>query len=199
MSPNPKIPIHPGWLRLTHWVNAVAIFIMVTSGWQIYNASPIYGFEFSKTITLGGWLGGAILWHFAAMWLFFLNGLAYLLLNLLSGRWRSKFLPLSWSGLKHDSLQALKGHLAHDDLTRYNMVQKVAYLALVVAAIVVFLSGLVVWKPVQFALLHDLMFGFDNARIVHFWSMAFIVAFVAVHLVMVALVPRTLRTIITGR
>lgn len=199
MNPDKKPPIHPGWLRLTHWLNAVAIFIMVTSGWRIYNASPIFGFEFPAAITLGGWLGGAILWHFAAMWLFFINGLLYLLLNLLSGRWRSKFLPLSFSGLWHDALQALKGHLAHDDLTRYNMVQKAAYLSLVVAGIVVFLSGLVVWKPVQFALLASLMTGFDNARVVHFWSMAFIVAFVAIHLVMVALVPRTLRTIILGR
>ncbi|MGY8904607.1 MAG: cytochrome b/b6 domain-containing protein [Burkholderiales bacterium] len=186
-------------MRLTHWLNAVAIFIMVTSGWRIYNASPIFGFEFPAAITLGGWLGGAILWHFAAMWLFFINGLVYLLLNLLSGRWRSKFLPLSLRGLWHDALQALKGHLAHDDLTRYNMVQKVAYLSLIGAGVLVFLSGLVVWKPVQFPLLATLMTGFDNARVVHFWSMAFIVAFVAVHLVMVALVPRTLRTIILGR
>lgn len=199
MNQDKKPPIHPGWLRLTHWLNAVAIFIMVTSGWRIYNASPIFAFEFPAAITLGGWLGGAILWHFAAMWLFFINGLLYLLLNLLSGRWRSKFFPLSFSGLRHDALQALKGHLAHDDLTRYNMVQKAAYLSLVVAAIVVFLSGLVVWKPVQFPLLATLMAGFDNARVVHFWAMAFIVAFVAVHLVMVALVPRTLRTIILGR
>jgi thiosulfate reductase cytochrome b subunit len=195
----PSTLIHPAWLRLTHWLNVLAIFIMVASGWRIYNASPIFGFSYPNVVTLGGWLGGALLWHFAAMWLFVVNGLAYLVLNFASGRFKAKFLPLSARGVWQDAQKALKGRLAHDDLRHYNMVQKLAYLSLVLAGVVIFLSGLVVWKSVQFPLLRELMGGYDNARVVHFFAMAFIVLFVLVHLLMVALVPRTFRTIVTGR
>ena len=72
--------IQPAWVRVVHWVNALAMVLMIMSGWQIYNASPLFGFTFSKSITLGGWLGGALLWHFAAMWLLMVNGLVYLAL-----------------------------------------------------------------------------------------------------------------------
>lgn len=77
MSPIPASS-HPRWLRLTHWLNALAVLVMVTSGWRIYNASPLYDFSFPKGITLGGWLGGALQWHFAAMWFLAINGLVYL-------------------------------------------------------------------------------------------------------------------------
>jgi len=71
--------IQPAWVRTVHWINAVAMILMIMSGWQIYNASPLFNFlKFSKSITLGDWLGGALLWHFAAMWLLMINGLAYL-------------------------------------------------------------------------------------------------------------------------
>jgi thiosulfate reductase cytochrome b subunit len=190
--------IHPGWLRITHWINAVAVVIMVLSGWRIYNASPIFAFSFPAGITLGGWLGGAIQWHFAAMWLLAVNGLVYLALNLLTGRLRSKFFPLSMSGLLQDIKAALRGHLAHDDLRHYNTVQKTAYLLVMVDVIVLVLSGLVVWKSVQFPLLRELMGGYDSARIVHFLAMAFIVLFFIVHVVMVALVPRTLVAMLRG-
>ncbi len=191
--------IHPLWMRITHWVNVLAVIIMVTSGWRIYNASPIFPFTFPGAITLGGWLGGAIQWHFAAMWLFAVNGLAYLTLNFLTGRIRRKFFPISVGGLLCDVKAALSGHLAHDDLSKYNMVQKLAYVLVTLALMVLVLSGLVVWKSVQFPLLLSLMNGYDNARIVHFWAMAFIVLFVSVHVVMVTLVPRTLITMIRGK
>ncbi|MGN6390053.1 MAG: cytochrome b/b6 domain-containing protein [Burkholderiaceae bacterium] len=191
--------IHPLWLRINHWINAIAVLVMVTSGWRIYNASPIFPFRFPKEITLGGWLGGAIQWHFAAMWLLAINGAVYLLMNLATGRFRRKFLPLHPRGVLQDLRAALAGHLAHDDLAHYNMVQKAAYTGVIAALIVVLLSGLAVWKSVQFPLLRDLMGGFDNARVVHFCAMAVIVAFVAVHLAMVALVPRTLLAMLRGR
>ena len=92
-------PIHPAWLRVTHWLNAVACFVLVTSGWRIYNASPLFDFRFPGAITLGGWLGGALQWHFAAMWLLVVNGLVYLALNLTSGRLLRKFFPLSPRGV----------------------------------------------------------------------------------------------------
>ena len=87
--------IHPVWLRLTHWLNVVAVVILVMSGWRIYDASPFFAFSIPKEMTLGGWLGGAIQWHFAAMWLLVANGLFYLLLNVCSGRLWRKFFPLS--------------------------------------------------------------------------------------------------------
>jgi thiosulfate reductase cytochrome b subunit len=193
-----KESIHPGWLRLTHWVNAFAVVIMVLSGWRIYNASPLFAFRFPAEITLGGWLGGALQWHFAAMWLLMGNGVLYLVLNLLSGRLRRKFFPLHLRGLLQDIKAALHGHLAHDDLRQYNMVQKAAYLLVVADLILLVLSGLAVWKSVQFPLLRTLMTGYDNARIVHFYAMSFVVLFVIVHLVMVALVPRTLGAMLRG-
>ena len=192
-------PIHPAWMRVTHWLNAIAVVIMVLSGWQIYNASPIFLFKFPREITLGGWLGGAIQWHFAAMWLFAVNGIAYLVLNIFTGRFHRKFFPINVPGLLGDVKQALSGKLAHDDLSKYNMVQKIAYLLVTLALTILLLSGLVVWKSVQFPLLLTLMNGYDNARVVHFWAMAFVVIFLAVHLLMVALVPRTLLTMARGK
>jgi len=191
--------IHPLWLRLTHWLNALAVLIMVGSGWQIYNASPLFGFRFAKTITLGGWLGGGIEWHFAAMWLLAANGLLYLLLNLVSGRLWRKFLPLSPRAFFSDLKAALHGHLTHADPRRYNSVQRVAYLFVMVDILLLALSGLVLWKSVQFPLLRVLLGGYDVARYVHFFAMAGLVAFVTVHLVMVALVPRTFLTMLRGR
>ncbi len=198
-NPERAKPVHPAWMRITHWLNAIAVVIMVMSGWKIYNASPIFSFKFPGEITLGGWLGGAIQWHFAAMWLFAINGIAYLALNIFSGRLRVKFFPINIRGVIGDMKDALSGKLAHDDLTKYNMVQKIAYLLVTIALVILVLSGLAVWKPVQFPLLLSLTGDFDNARVVHFWAMAFVVTFLAVHLVMVALVPRTLLTMIRGK
>lgn len=191
--------INPLWMRLTHWINAIAVLIMIFSGWRIYNASPIFAFKIPAQLTMGGWLGGALQWHFAAMWLLVLNGMVYLLINAASGRFRRKLLPISVSGFIADTKAALTGHLTHADASKYNTVQKVAYLAIIVDLVLLVLSGLPIWKSVQFPLLRDLMGGYDNARIVHFLAMAFAVAFVVVHLVMVALVPRTLLGMIRGR
>ena len=197
---NPTAPlIHPAWLRVTHWLNALAVVIMVMSGWRIYNASPLFDFKFAKGITLGGWLGGAIQWHFAAMWLLAANGLVYLLCNAATGRIVRKFFPLSPRAVVTDLLAALRGKLAHEDLSRYNAVQRAAYLFVIVDAALLVLSGLVLWKSVQFPLLRELLGGYESARRVHFFAMAAMVAFVAVHLAMVALVPRTLLAMIRGR
>ncbi len=191
--------IHPLWLRGTHWLNVLAVLVMVTSGWRIYDASPLFGFSFPSAITLGGWLGGALQWHFAAMWLLFFNGLVYLLFNVASGRLFSKFLPLSPRALLADVGAALKGRLAHDDPAHYNAVQRAAYLFIVLDLVLLVLSGLVLWKSVQFPLLRELLGGYDVARRVHFVAMALLVGFVGVHLAMVALVPRTLVAMLRGR
>ena len=119
--------IHPAWLRATHWLNALAVVIMMMSGWRIYNASPFFGFLIPKGVTLGGWLGGAIQWHFAAMWLLAANGLIYLIFNAASGRLARKFFPLSPRAVVADVLAALKGMLAHGDLREYNAAQRFLY------------------------------------------------------------------------
>jgi thiosulfate reductase cytochrome b subunit len=190
--------IHPLWLRLTHWINVIAVLVLVMSGWRIYNASPIFPFTIPAGITLGGWLGGALLWHFAAMWVLFINGIIYLLLNVFSGRIATQFFPLRINEIFYDFLAALKGKLAHADLRHYNTLQKLAYLFVILDLIVLVLSGLAIWKSVQFPLLRDLMGGFDSARVVHFVCMTLLMIFIVVHLVMVALVPRTLLVMLRG-
>lgn len=196
---NEVVVIHPGWLRVTHWLNVIAVVILVTSGWRIYDASPFFPFEIPKEITLGGWLGGAILWHFAAMWLLAINGLIYLSLNVFSGRLRRKFFPLSPRAVLADLLAALKGKLSHADLSHYNAVQRAAYLFVILDITMLVLSGLVLWKSVQFPVLRELLGGYEAARRIHFIAMSALVAFVGVHVAMVALVPRTLVAMIRGR
>ena len=191
--------IQPAWVRVVHWVNAFAMVLMIMSGWQIYNASPLFGFTFSKSITLGGWLGGALLWHFAAMWLLIVNGLVYLVLSLATGRFRRKLLPIRPREVVGDAKAAMRGKLRYDDLSRYNAVQKLVYVGILLTGAVIVLSGLAIWKPVQFRPLADLFGGFDAARYVHFFAMAAILVFLVVHVVMAMLVPKSLRAMITGR
>lgn len=193
-----KDVIHPLWLRTTHWINAMSVVIMVTSGWRIYDAAPFFAFRIPTDITLGGWLGGALQWHFAAMWVLVGNGLIYLSLNLASGRFWRRFLPFSPRALVADVLAALRGRLSHTDLAHYNAAQRAAYLLVIVDLIVLVLSGLVLWKSVQFPVLRELLGGYEAARRVHFLAMAVLTGFVGIHLVMVALVPRTLVAMIRG-
>jgi thiosulfate reductase cytochrome b subunit len=194
-----QVLVHPLIVRATHWMNAVAIVIMTLSGWRIYNAAPIFDFKFPREITLGGWLGGAIQWHFAAMWLLMASGLVYVVYGLISGRFRRRLLPITPRAMLNDVLDAFRGKLAHDDLSVYNTAQRAAYLALIVCGIVLVLSGLAIWKPVQLQELAALFGGFEGARIVHFFAMAILTLIVFVHVVMVILVPRTFPIMITGR
>jgi len=191
--------IHPGWVRISHWINALAILVMIGSGWQIYNASPLFNFEFSKHIALGNWLGGALLWHFAAMWLLVVNGIVYMTLGLASGRFRRKLLPIYPSEVIADAKAALTFQLAHDDLSHYNAVQRLLYAGVILCGILIVLSGLAIWKPVQLQELTTLFGGYDFARYVHFIAMAVIVGFLCVHVALALLVPKSLRAMITGR
>jgi thiosulfate reductase cytochrome b subunit len=195
----PAKVIQPAWVRTVHWINAVAMILMIMSGWQIYNASPLFGFSFSGYITLGGWLGGALLWHFAAMWLLMVNGLVYLTLGIATGRFRKKLLPITPHGVISDARAALTGRLSHDDLTRYNYVQKLLYAGIIAVGIVIVLSGLSIWKPVQLQYLTALFGGYDVARYVHFICMSAIVGFLIVHVALALLVPKSLRAMIIGR
>ncbi|MGH8330796.1 MAG: cytochrome b/b6 domain-containing protein, partial [Pseudomonas sp.] len=169
---SPTVSSHPRWLRLTHWLNALAVLVMVTSGWRIYNASPLYDFSFPSSITLGGWLGGALQWHFAAMWLLVFNGLVYLACNIASGRLWQRFFPVGPKGVLHDLWAAVRGRLSHADLAYYNQVQRAAYLFVMLDIFLLVVSGLVLWKSVQFGLLRELLGGYESARHVHFICMA---------------------------
>jgi thiosulfate reductase cytochrome b subunit len=191
--------VHPVIVRITHWINAFAILIMVASGWRIYNADPLFPFKFPADLTLGGWLAGALQWHFAAMWLLALNGLIYLGYGLVSGHLRRKLTPLTPPAVLRDIRDAFRGKLAHDDLSVYNAAQRAAYLVAIVLLVLLIVSGLVLWKPVQFYSLGLLMGDYEGVRYVHFFAMAALVAFVFVHVLMVALVPRTLPSMFTGR
>jgi thiosulfate reductase cytochrome b subunit len=195
----PAKVIQPAWVRVVHWINAVAMILMIMSGWQIYNASPLFSFKFPGSITLGGWLAGALLWHFAAMWLLMVNGLVYVVLGFVTGRFRKKLLPITPAGVIADTRAALTGKLSHADLTTYNYVQKLLYAGIIVVGIVVVLSGLSIWKPVQLQYLTALFGGYDVARYVHFICMALIVAFLVVHIALALLVPKSLRAMIIGR
>lgn len=193
------ILVHPLLVRATHWTNALAILMMVLSGWRIYNASPLFSFKFPNDLTLGGWLGGALQWHFAAMWLLVLNGLVYLTYGIASGRFRRKLFPLAPRAVVNDVLDAFRGKLAHDDLSAYNAAQRAAYLALILCGIVLVVSGLAIWKPVQLQEITALFGGYEGARLVHFIAMSLLALIIAVHVAMVMLVPRTFPIMITGR
>ena len=191
--------IQPAWVRVAHWINAAAMILMIMSGWQIYNASPLFDFTFSSSITLGGWLGGALLWHFAAMWLLVVNGLVYVVLGFATGRFRRKLLPITAGGVISDAKAALTGKLSHEDLTKYNYVQKLLYAGIIVVGVLIVLSGVSIWKPVQLQYLTALFGGYDVARYVHFFCMAAICAFLVVHVALAVLVPKSLRAMIIGR
>ena len=200
MPAEPARPvIHPVWVRVTHWVNALAMVVLIGSGWQIYNASPLFAFVFPPGITLGGWLAGALLWHFAAMWLLAVNGLIYVALGIVTGRFRRKLIPIRPGEVLADARAAFTGKLSYDDLSVYNAVQRLFYLGVIVAGIVVVLSGLAIWKPVQLRELTAALGGYDTAHYVHFFAMAAIVGFLVIHVIMSVVVPTSLRTMITGR
>ena len=195
--PREKVYVHALFVRVFHWVNALGMTLMIMSGWRIYNASPLFDFKFPGGITLGGWLGGALQWHFAAMWLLVINLLIYVIVGFASGHFRRRFTPVSPSSVLGDMGKALKGKLPHSTTT-YNAVQKAAYIGVLLAIILTIVSGSVVWKPVQLQELAILMGGYEGARLVHFLCMTAICAFIVLHLTLVLLVPSTLIPMIIG-
>ena len=195
-----------------HWVNALAILVMIGSGWRIYDYYPALpiDFGFPYDWTLGGdlslseainnedGLANALLWHFGAMWVLVLNYLAYLMVGFASGHFRRDFLPLSVGAFARDFVAALRFRLDHR-LGEYNAVQKLFYWGVLAAILVTILSGLSIWKPVQLKELTWLFGGDEFARVVHFFSMAAIVVFLVVHIALTILVPKTLVAMIVGR
>ncbi|MBN9524735.1 MAG: cytochrome b/b6 domain-containing protein [Alphaproteobacteria bacterium] len=191
--------MHPPAIRIMHWLNALAMLVMVTSGWKIYEDEPLFGtVRFPDAITLGGEAQGALQWHYAGMWLMVANGLAYVAYGLATGRFRRLLLPIRPGELLATLRDALRLRLGHDDLTRYNPVQKAMYVGVLAIGFVQVISGLAIWKPVQFAELTLLFGDFQGARIAHFVGMMAIVLFVFVHATLALIVPQTLRAMLTG-
>ncbi len=195
--PREKVYVHKLFVRVFHWVNALGMTLMIMSGWRIYNASPLFDFRFPNGITLGGWLAGALQWHFAAMWLLVANLLVYLIVGFATGHFKRRFTPVSPSSVAGDMAKALTGKLPHS-ATTYNSVQKAAYIGVLLAIVLTIVSGAVVWKPVQLQEIGLLMGGYEGARLVHFFGMAAICAFIVLHLTLVLLVPSTLMPMILG-
>ena len=192
--------LHPLPIRIMHWTNAVAMLIMIDSGWKIYNDEVIFGWlHFPDSITFGPWAQHGLQWHFFGMWILFLNGLAYVIYGLVTGRFRRMLLPIRGRELAANVRDALRFKLAHDDPTQYNAVQRLLYVGVLVAGVLVVLSGLAIWKPVQFSELLALFGGsFQAARVVHFLCMAAFVGFLVVHVTLALLVPHTLVAMVTG-
>ena len=192
--------LHPLPVRIMHWTNAVAMFIMIDSGWKIYNDEVIFGWlHFPDAITFGPWAQHGLQWHFFGMWILFFNGLAYVTYGFVTGRFRRMLLPIRLRDIVATVRDALRLKLAHDDPTQYNAVQRTLYIGVLLAGVLVVLSGLAIWKPVQFSELLALFGGdFQTARLVHFLCMAAMVGFLVVHVTLAILVPHTLVAMVTG-
>ena len=191
--------LHPVPVRIMHWINVVAMFVMVTSGWGIYDDYVIVrGFVFPDGVRLGDGAESSLLWHFAGMWLLVLNGLCYMIYGFATGRFRERLLPIRVADIIETIRETLRFHLAHEDLTTYNAVQKLLYIIVILAGLSQVVTGLAIWKPVQFSELVSLLGGFQTARVIHFLGMAVIVGFVLVHVALAVLVPRTLWAMLTG-
>jgi thiosulfate reductase cytochrome b subunit len=191
--------LHPGPVRVMHWTNAVAMIVMIGSGWGIYNDSVIFGFlHFPQDLRIGSWAAESLLWHFAGMWLLALNGLAYLIYGVATGRLLERLLPIRPADVIETVRDTLHFKIKHEDLTTYNAVQKLLYIIVILAGISQVVTGIAIWKPIQFSGLVALFGGFQGARLVHFLGMAVIVGFLVVHVVLALLVPSTLLAMLTG-
>ena len=191
--------LHPWPIRVMHWLNAITMIIMIGSGWKIYNDEVLFGWlHFPDYLTIGKWAQHGLQWHFFVMWIIFFNGLFYLGYGLISGRFRRMLLPIRWRELIAAISDALHFKLSHDDPTKYNTVQKLLYVGVLSAGILIVISGLAIWKPIQFSFLYEVFGTFQNARLVHFFCMAAIVLFMVVHISLALLVPSTLIAMLTG-
>jgi len=201
-------------VRITHWVNAIALLVMIGSGLRIFNAYPAFarrgetfccypfeGHKIPEWLTFGGWLAGARNWHFAMMWVLVINGLVYLGFVYLHGEWRD-LVPRR--GIVRDAIEMVKFYVAarrdHPRQGKHNALQRLTYFSLPLIAIASVLSGLAIWKPVQLAPLTWLLGGFVWARYWYFLAMTTLVVVSFMHVFMVfAVDPYSLRAMVTGR
>jgi thiosulfate reductase cytochrome b subunit len=204
--PTPKPPdrpatrrLHPLPLRVMHWINAITIVFMILSGWKIYEDEVIFGWlHFPDWLTIGPWAQHGLQVHFFFMWIFVLNGIAYLSYGFATSRFRRMLLPIRIGELLENIKDALRFKLVHEDTTRYNAVQKSLYIGVVCAGILIVISGLALWKPIQLSELVALFGSFQNVRLVHFLCMTAIFGFLCVHVALALLVPKTIVAMVGG-
>jgi thiosulfate reductase cytochrome b subunit len=190
--------IHPLFVRITHWINAFAAIAMLASGFRIYNASPLYNFTFPADLTLGGWLAGALAWHFAVMWILVINGLAYLIYGIFSGHFIRKIVNIGAMAAYRNVRVQLKYLLLHGT-GEYNLIQRILYIAVIWDVVVLFFSGVAMWKPVQFAGLTAFLGGYEQARHIHFFGMVILAIFTFGHVILAFAIKGTLKSMFTGR
>jgi thiosulfate reductase cytochrome b subunit len=200
VSPAPATrPIyeHPWAVRFSHWANAFALTVLAMSGLQIFTAFPSFGPKIPQenlinavpqALALGGWLGGALQWHFTFMWIFAAAGVLYVLTQVTSGHYRTVLFTSQdvrgvWPMARHYFFFGPRPPSAG----QYNPLQKLAYTSTLAFGAVSLLTGLVMYKPVQLSLLGLLFGGYHGARLVHFVAMCGLLAFIPGHLIMVAL------------
>ena len=200
-------------IRVTHWFNVVVVTLMAGSGLQIlvaypslgprgalYPWYPLQGLPPPKWLTIGDWLAGGRHWHFAMAWFFVLNGLIYLTYFLWSGEWRRRlFIPGrdTWNAVRQLAYYTrIKPTPPPNDF--YNGLQRLAYNGVVLLAIIMVMSGLAIYKPVQLHFLTLLFGGYDGARVIHLTGLCLIALFVVSHLILVAMHPREIVNMLTG-
>jgi thiosulfate reductase cytochrome b subunit len=200
-------------VRVTHWINVIALPLMVASGLRIFNAYPAFArkgetfccYPFAHkpipaALTLGGWLAGGRHWHFAVMWILVVNALVYLGFIYLHGEWRELAphrgdVHRAWEMIEFYAFRLKK----HPHQGKHNALQKTAYFAMPIVAAIIVLSGVAIWKPVQLHWLTMLFGGYVWARYVHFVAMVLLVLLVLGHVFMVfAVDPYSLRSMVTG-
>lgn len=205
---------HPLAIRWFHWINFPVLGIMIWSGLLIYWANDVYriGFgdttlikffpkSFYDTFKINGRLSEGMAYHFLFMWLFFLNGIAYVLYTIFSGEWRDLVpqkgsFKRSWQVLLHD----LRIRKTAPPITgKYNDAQRIAYTAIIVMGIGSILTGLAIYKPVQLEWLCWIFGGYKMARIIHFALTIGYVLFFLVHIIQVIRAGwNNFRAMITG-
>jgi thiosulfate reductase cytochrome b subunit len=187
---------HPLVIRWCHWILGVSVLVLIFSGWQIFWAFPSFGpkipqrdfIHLPRSLMLGGWLAGGLQWHFTFIWIYAISGAVYLAYQIASGRFRILLftpadVPGVWPMIRHYFLFGSKPPQAQP----YNPLQKLAYTTAVTLGILALLSGMAIYNPVQFSFLAMLIGGFHWARVWHFAVMTAFLAFIAGHLIMVAL------------
>jgi len=190
-------PAHPIAIRVMHWIGVSAMLCMILSGWQIYNASPSLPFIFPRWVTLGGWLAGGIAWHIGAMWLLFVDGLAYLIYGFATGHFRRDLSPSGPREFVEVLDEAFHFRLPHR-LGHYNAVQRLLYGGVIVLLLFQVATGLSIWKPVQFGWLTGLLGDYPFARNVHLANMGLVVTFIVIHVTLAAIYPRTIISMVAG-
>ncbi|MBV8775398.1 MAG: cytochrome b/b6 domain-containing protein [Deltaproteobacteria bacterium] len=202
----------PVAIRITHWCNALFLVLMAASGLQILTAYPALGprgaqyswYPFQniappRWLTLGGWLAGGRHWHFAVAWFFIANGLVYITYFFFSGEWRRRlFRPRDTGNAVSQFMYYIQFRKSPPPVDFYNGLQRLAYTATLSLGVIMVLSGLAIYKPVQLHPLTLLFGGYDGARVVHLAGLCLLAMFVVVHLVLVAMHPRELLNMVTG-